>query len=242
MAFELVRTLATASVGGVVGYLIRYVLDRSVKRFVTDRQTRNAWHFLQEPTHVFMPLANTIEAGTVAVYEDFLAAALIVTLAERSFASARNVRIHTNEADFARVLGEHLIIIGGGHFNPVYRKAIERLEVPLHFFDTEADNFVEIRNKDRSSVYKPAGDNNKLVYDVGFAVRARNPWNRERSIIIVAGSYGYGTVAAMRYITEPSTLGDLRKYLDRNCEIIVKAAISEGEIVSIERISNIITW
>jgi hypothetical protein len=42
--------------------------------------------------------------------------------------------------------------------------------------------------------------------DYGLLVKARNPFNPRTSILIIAGSSGYGTWAGTRLITEPSTL------------------------------------
>jgi len=46
----------------------------------------------------------------------------------------------------------------------------------------------------------------QLVVDQGILIRATNPFNRERNVIILAGSFGFGTSAAARLLTSSEIL------------------------------------
>lgn len=48
----------------------------------------------------------------------------------------------------------------------------------------------------------------QLVVDQGILIRAANPFNRERNIIILAGSFGFGTSAAARLLADAAFLTD----------------------------------
>jgi hypothetical protein len=99
-----------------------------------------------------------------------------------------------------------LISIGGPLRNTVTRDAMRRLPVTHHF----ATPITTIRDTQTGRTYKHSptllapGDGT----DYGLLVKAKNPFNPRTSILIVAGSSGYGSWAGTRLITEPSALDE----------------------------------
>jgi hypothetical protein len=99
-----------------------------------------------------------------------------------------------------------LILIGGPARNTVTRDALRRLPLTFHF----AEPVTTIRDTQSGKTYSysrtllgPADGT-----DYGLLVRAKNPFNPRTSILIIAGSSGYGTWAGARLITEPSALDE----------------------------------
>lgn len=215
------------------GYAIRFVQEK-IKVYRKDRPIEKVWRFLQDPTHIFLTLANVGKVGASGGYGDLLAMSYVYTLAEHHFSSAK-LAIHTDHSSLSGVCGENLIVIGGGKYNTVYRKLIEDLHVPLHFFDTDTESFKDIRNRERAIVFSPEyGQNGKIVHDIGLAVIAKNPKNENKKIIIVAGAHTYGTAAAMKFLIDNVKLKEITRLLNKNVEIIIRCEIERHDITTVE--------
>ncbi|MGO8958550.1 MAG: hypothetical protein ACLQFR_14460 [Streptosporangiaceae bacterium] len=48
-------------------------------------------------------------------------------------------------------------------------------------------------------LYQPLKDGDKILTDCGVIIRAPNPFNPTKTVVILCGSYGYGTWAAVEY-------------------------------------------
>lgn len=228
---------------GLVGYSVKWALDRGIQVFVKQRSLRRAWDFLSEPTHVFLPLANITSVGASGGYGDLLALSRVITMANAHFAPASNLFIHPDQSEFKSVRQENIVIIGGGKHNAVFREMIDAINPPLHFFDTDKESFVEIRNHDRSIIYAPVYDAAGLVAtDLGMLIRARNPFNNRKYALIAAGSHTYGSVAAIDYFLHASYIREISKHLSQNIEVIVRASVNQHSVSHISRISPIVTW
>lgn len=55
---------------------------------------------------------------------------------------------------------------------------------------------LDINNK---KLYQPLKDGDKILADCGVIIRAPNPFNTTKTVVILCGSYGYGTWAAVDY-------------------------------------------
>lgn len=93
-------------------------------------------------------------------------------------------------------------------------------------------------------VRTPRTDTEKgLVSDQGIIVRAPNPFNGERQILILAGSYGYGSTAAARLVTSPRFLRHPLARSRKNFEAlftteIVQHAPQEAVILEIRELRD----
>jgi len=99
-----------------------------------------------------------------------------------------------------------LISMGGPATNPVTRDAMERLSLTHHF--AQPATTIRDTQNGRTYSYSPRLLTQADGTDYGLVVRARNPFNPRASILIIAGSSGYGTWAGTRLITEPSALDE----------------------------------
>jgi AraC-like DNA-binding protein len=99
-----------------------------------------------------------------------------------------------------------LILIGGPARNTVTRDAMRRLPLTHHF----AEPVTTIRDAQtgRTYRYSPTLFGPADGTDYGLLIKARNPFNPRTSILVIAGSSGYGSWAGTRLITEPSALDE----------------------------------
>jgi hypothetical protein len=100
-----------------------------------------------------------------------------------------------------------LILIGGPARNTVTRDALRRL--PLTYQFTEPVTTIRDTQSEKTYSYSRTLLGPADGTDYGLLIRARNPFNPRTSILIIAGSSGYGTWAGARLITEPSALDEI---------------------------------
>jgi hypothetical protein len=56
-----------------------------------------------------------------------------------------------------------------------------------------------ILDTNNQRLYQPLKDGEKILADCGVIIRAPNPFNPTKTVVILCGSYGYGTWAAVEY-------------------------------------------
>ncbi|AJF65733.1 hypothetical protein [Streptomyces vietnamensis] len=100
----------------------------------------------------------------------------------------------------------NLILVGGPHSNQVTAEVMQRLPVTFAFGPGDAHdaNIYDSVTGDVMQCVMDAGD--QLVVDQGILIRATNPFNRKRSVVILAGSFGFGTSAAARLLARSDIL------------------------------------
>jgi hypothetical protein len=98
-------------------------------------------------------------------------------------------------------LRSNLIVLGGSHPNTITREIVERVKPTLHF--GSADNYqIAAQDSVTKKVYIPKRQTggNRAATDYGIIIRCTNPFSTDRKAIIVAGSFGYGTWAGVRFL------------------------------------------
>lgn len=226
----------------VFGAVLGVMADRAFikyKRWRSATLFRGAWAFLREPTTIIIPLVPASPVLGSAGVGDLLAMSIVVRLSETHFHDRK-------EAEIVKVVNgmfydspNHIVVIGGGAFNPVFRSLVDELRVPMHFFDTETESFEVIRTADWRVHYQPKRDaNGNLLIDTGIAVRARR--KNGRYVVIAAGSNTYGSEAAMKYLTTEDFLRALP--LGQNVEVVVEANVRDHTVYDVRAVSAIETW
>jgi hypothetical protein len=119
------------------------------------------------------------------------------------------------------VYSSHLVTLGGIDWNATTASVLNRLKLPVEqVADWGEDNpedddvYFEVTEKDGQKVqYRPEythiDGRRELVSDVALFVRARNPFNSERTVTICNGMYGRGTYGVARALTDA-------RFRDRN--------------------------
>ncbi len=234
--------LATASVGAGIGLGIEHGVGY-LRSQLLNRAARRTWGFLEEPTHVFVPLIRPDAQGPAAGFGDLLALSSMVEVANRHLSRSSGLKIHGRQEDFEAVKSEHLVVIGGGRHNVVYRHLIDKLQPPLHFFDTAEESFTDVRDADSSVVYSPKYDADGVVaVDKGILVRAPNPYAPAKRVIIAAGSHTYGSAAAIAYLASKEGMKLYAAHEAVACEVVVEATVDHRSLQAVQRLSPPITW
>lgn len=127
----------------------------------------------------------------------------------------------------------NLICLGGPDVNRITRKILEKKVnntfVPGEWRENEISFYDTVHDKWYSPEADDGEDGRKIVtLDCGLIIRVPNPWNRSRAVLIVAGSFGYGTWAGVMLARSPGFLNDQRVTQARSIECLYETDVDQG--------------
>jgi hypothetical protein len=105
-----------------------------------------------------------------------------------------------------------MILLGGPDANSVTRRAVKHISSNLRFGDPEI-NEIAIHDTAQTPerIYQPSPlDRDNSGTDYGLILRAPNPFDPNKEIMILAGSFGHGTWAAVRHVTSAAFLTNMK--------------------------------
>jgi hypothetical protein len=113
----------------------------------------------------------------------------------------------------------NLVLLGGMDTNQVTMDAMGLIKPNLTIFDPGPGIRMEVHDlaPEREVASDDTGAIPRRIYrastevDYGIIIRARNPFNPKRAVIIVAGAYGYGTWGGIHLIQQGLFLEECRK-------------------------------
>lgn len=194
-------------------------LGSTIQRALRTRRARRFWNpFVDGKLHLVFPVwdearhtdtkhTTTWDPSGLAGVGDVVA----LTVIERHL---RSIRLQDYDVCYSHLmvgdqLNSNLVLIGGPYSNHVSRMAMERLPLTFVFNDAEKCD-VRILDRIDGTLHGPIErEVGALTTDTGLIVRARNPFNSERQILIVAGSYGFGSAAAATLVASPAFLREM---------------------------------
>ncbi|MEV6758476.1 helix-turn-helix domain-containing protein [Streptomyces sp. NPDC051214] len=97
-----------------------------------------------------------------------------------------------------------LILIGGPDANKITDEVVQRLRCSLGF-TRHTPHDISIRDSQTERIYVPRLLNQGEGTDYGLVVKTKNPFNPQVPALIVAGSFGYGSWAGARLLTDPTS-------------------------------------
>lgn len=101
--------------------------------------------------------------------------------------------------------GFDLILIGGPDANEATKEVL--LRVPGRFTFSDRQNDVSITDRLAGDVY-PKSVGSGIRTDAGAIKQMPNPLNKDRQVLIIAGSFGYGTLAGAKLCRDKDFLKD----------------------------------
>ncbi|MFB9660089.1 hypothetical protein ACFQS3_10010 [Glycomyces mayteni] len=107
-------------------------------------------------------------------------------------------------------LRDHLVLIGGPHSNSVSDKIMRQLPCTFTFGSSDGPIGKDTRiydSRQRSATDCLTDEAGRLVSDQGLIIRCPNPYAPGKQILILAGSWGFGTTAATQLIESRDFLG-----------------------------------
>ena len=202
---DLMINLVAAAIGFSVARL-----SSGIQRALRLRRARRFWHpFVDGKLYLAFPVFDDAkhtawDPSGLAGVGDVVA----LTVVEKHL---RSIRLRDYGICYSHLiagdqLNSNLVLIAGPDANRVSRMAMERLPLTFVFNDPDK-NDVRILDRTNERLHCSIGrKESPLTTDFGLIVRAQNPFNRERQILIIAGSYGFGTAAAATLVTTPAFL------------------------------------
>jgi hypothetical protein len=153
--------------------------------------------------------------------------------------------VYHDRAD-GELYGSNLICIGGPDANSVTRLILEKLEYGIRLGIPEQHD-ITITDVKNGRSYVPevehvARGETRVTLDHGVVIKEQNPFNRERCILILAGSFGFGTWAAAKLLRSRQFLANPLVRKGVNVECLFKSEIideipQEPEIITIREVS-----
>ncbi len=157
------------------------------------------------------------------------------------------VKIGSNEDDidiseFPK--GENLILFGSTHANLTCEEIMNHINPPYQFRSTknkEADKYIFTKNgrfpKENEHIEIDDGDFSEITKDYGILLRITNPLDRENKnkVLILAGNHGYGTQAAINFISEPKYIKVLRNEVgDKDFEALFVSTFMKKQLIDLQ--------
>ncbi|MBD2752637.1 TIR domain-containing protein [Spirosoma validum] len=100
-------------------------------------------------------------------------------------------------------LGANLVLIGGPDANSITREVVSRIKTSLIFGDPNRHE-VSFTDSITNTTYYPEYSRDyeePISTDCGVIIKAENPFSPSNQVLILFGSYGYGTWAAAKLLT-----------------------------------------
>lgn len=161
------------------------------------------------------------ERPSYSGYTDQLGAAHILCLLN-SFQSKKSERARIIEEKFNKYMDEeNIVLIGGPIANESVKNIMKSFEFPFEF-----KNHVLIDKYKNKSYGKEYEGVESIPEDYAFIFKKQNPYNPQKTLIIIAGCYGYGSYAGALALTDPVILRDI----DRRTETKLIGAVIKTRI------------
>lgn len=155
---------------------------------------------------------HAFEASGVVGVGDMQAAAEVVSffddLGLRRLGSSIDIVYHDQLA--GDQYGANLVCIGGPDSNIVTTEILNEINHTIEIGD-RARNTIEMKDNQTGNIYFPKTEDDRggkpvVIVDHGLLVQAPNPFDPRHKVMIVAGSYGYGTWAGVKLARSPQFL------------------------------------
>ncbi|MGP4020638.1 hypothetical protein [Saccharopolyspora sp. 5N708] len=122
----------------------------------------------------------------------------------------------------------NMVLIGGADSNRVTRKVMDLLPLTVTYADPESNDVSFVDNLTSERLDPVTDEEGKLARDQGIVVLATNPYDQSKKILIVAGSYGFGSAAAAELVGSPEFLTHPLVKTGKNLEVFFTTDILEG--------------
>lgn len=119
----------------------------------------------------------------------------------------------------------NLLLIGGPIPNPVTKSLLERKEIVYKFGGPDGHSIIN----DKGLKIDPRMERGRITHDLGIITRMKNPYNPDKDVIMVCGSYGWGTQAALKILKDRDSLKYLNQY-NQHFQIICTCEVDEDNV------------
>lgn len=227
---------------GVLASGIAFCCGLSFKRTISwwrARKIRDFWGpgLRHAPVVLFLGTFDGVPNVAITNYEPTGVAGLGDTHAVHeitAFLKDSNIDVamsYTNAAPAQRTR-QNLILLGATDVNPLMRLAAQELTLTLEY---RLDSPITLYDHVTGRTYRAEFENDQIARDYGIIVRCRNPFGADRTLLIIAGIYGYGTWGGVRLLIDEHFRNDPRctSHFEFECLYQVSVVENEPEIVKV---------
>lgn len=192
--------------------------------------SRRIWK-ISEPSSVVISVSHSAASDTGEYMRpatgigQVRALAILMPSLRRAYSDLKISNIYLSSDPLLDRLESDLICLGGAKNNEVTRDVLSRLgDVCPVSMDGSRITWSDGPGLD--STYEGEIVDGKVVADVGVIIRARNPFKTNRTVVVLAGSHTYGTIAAARFFCD-SLSSPFRRW-PRSFAALVEAPVRDG--------------
>lgn len=220
----------------LIGFLFGRVYYR-LKKTYKVKSTKYFWKPFADGDQIFIILGHIEEfigwerSGLVG-FGDAIALAELKSYFDSM--DIKNVVINYDNKIDKDALKSNLILIGGPTTNNITKMVLSNIHSTLNFEKSSLAIFDTKENEEYKPSVSPSGDGG---VDYGLIIRARNPFEKSKKAVVIAGSWGYGTWAGAIHSISTNFNEDISPFLDFDSfECLLKSNIILRSPQSIETI------
>ncbi len=126
------------------------------------------------------------------------------------------------------LLKTNLILLGGPDANLISKEAVARIKSTIRSGDPnlyEISIYDSIADISCSPSYNSSGE---IITDCGLIIKTSNPFALNKQILLLYGSFGYGTLAAVRFTQSDQFLREENVATGKSIECLIETDIVRG--------------
>lgn len=211
-------------IAALIGFLIGWGWQK-LRKEVRIRKARKFWQpFVEDGAKIIIGRHTQFDSfepsGFVGV-----GSAMALTELNTFFDSLglRNIAISYADRIDGDSLKTNLMLLDGPDANSISREATLRIKTSLKFGDSRRHE-IAIYDSTTRIMYAPARriDSKELGKDFGVIFKTSNPFAPNKHILLIAGSFGYGTWAAVRFATSKQFIEHPIVATGKNVECLIE--------------------
>lgn len=142
-------------------------------------------------------------------------------------------------------LKTNLILIGGPDANAVSKEVVTKINSTLRF-GNPAHYEIAIYDSATDRIYAPLtkSDSHEIIKDYGVILKTTNPFSPSKQVLVIAGSFGYGAWAGIRYAISKQFIENEFVIQGKPLECLIEADIVRGtpqdiRLVTVRSLENL---
>ena len=191
--------VALVIAGAVLGVIVDYSFKAIRRYWVTTRPAGRLWGWAKQDDSELWIILSTCPNDDPSEYTDTIypqearAATELESYLKGALGAEVRLRlsVRANEA-----INSNLVLLGGPIHNHITRRVLPALNAPFQFDD---HTLVNTQDGQRwSPSINDAGGRERIAEDYALIVKTRNPFDRRKTVLVVAGCRTHGVLAGAR--------------------------------------------
>lgn len=230
MDLKVLLDLSVNLIAGLIGFWIGWVWQR-FKRLSRSRRAKRFWKpFVEGELQIvlgrFLEFKSFEESGFLGVGD---AVGLSELGAHFEAIGLGGFTVSYADRLDGDALKTNLILLGGPDANAISREIVQKVNSTLRF-GNPANYEISIYDSKNQKIYVPTRqpDLNEINIDYGVILKTNNPFAPTKQVLLIAGSFGYGTWAGVRFALSKRFLDDAIVANGKPIECLIETDIVRG--------------